>query len=171
MRSPLPAGVHPETPGPGQESVWDYPRPPRLERSTKHVVVRVGGVVVAETDQAWRVLETSHPPTWYLPRPSVGPTLLVPSAANGTVCEWKGPATYWDLVVPGRPVVRAAAWSYEHPTASFRPITGHLGFQPGTLTCEVDGEVARAQQGGFYAGWITDDVVGPFKSGPGSWGW
>jgi uncharacterized protein (DUF427 family) len=192
MKSSLPAGVRPETPGPGQESVWDYPRPPRLERSAKQVIVRVGAVVIAQTDRAWRVLETSHPPTWYLPRDSILEQSLIRSSASSTVCEWKGAATYWDVVAPGQDVVapgqdvvapgqdvtapgesvrRAAAWSCERPTAPFREIAGHLAFDPGKLVCEVDGETVRPQQGGFYAGWITDDVVGPFKGGPGSYGW
>ncbi len=174
MRSPLPANVRPQTPGPGQESVWDYPRPPRLERSGKLVVVRAGELVVAETRAAWRVLETSHPPTWYLPRAAVLERRLTLSTHPSTHCEWKGAATYWDVNLddadPDR-VLLAAAWSYQHPTRTFGEITGHLAFDPNVLTCEVDGERVRPQEGGFYAGWITDDVVGPFKGIPGSWGW
>ncbi|MET3804446.1 uncharacterized protein (DUF427 family) [Nakamurella sp. UYEF19] len=170
MRSSLPRGVVPQTPGPGQESVWEYPRPPRLEQSRKTVVVRVGDVVLARTGEAFRVLETSHPPTWYLPLASVRPDLLRLSRHPSTTCEWKGAATYWDVLAGSGPL-EAAAWSYERPTKAFRDITGHLAFDPNVLTCEVDGEVVRAQEGGFYAGWITDDVVGPFKGIPGSWGW
>lgn len=169
--TPLPRDVVPVAPGPGQESVWDYPRPPRLERSGRRVVVRAGGIVVADTTSAFRVLETSHPPTWYLPRADVREGVLVRSNAPSTTCEWKGGATYWDVVVADGPPLTTAAWSYQRPTRPFRDITGHLAFSPSLLACEVDGEAVRPQQGGFYAGWITDDVVGPFKGQPGSWGW
>lgn len=159
-----------ETPGPGQESVWDYPRPPACVRSGRHVLVRLGGAVVADSRRAFRVLETSHPPTWYLPRDDVADGVLQPSATGSTFCEWKGDATYWD-VAAGGDVVRGAAWSYEHPTAGFEAITGAVTFYPSRFECVVDGERVRPQEGGFYGGWITDDVVGPFKGGPGTWGW
>ncbi|KZF08026.1 hypothetical protein A2J03_21985 [Rhodococcus sp. EPR-157] len=162
--------VTPQVPGPGQESVWDYPRPPRLEQSNRLITVRFQGVLVAETREAWRVLETSHPPTWYIPRDDVAANSLRPSEARSTHCEWKGAATYWD--VNGHDAVSTgAAWSYETPTERFLPITGHLAFSPSRLECEVDGERATPQEGGFYEGWITSDVVGPFKGIPGSWGW
>ena len=162
--------VRPEIPAAGQESVWAYPRPPRLVRSDREVVVRAGDQVVARTGEAWRVLETSHPPTWYLPRSSVLESALSPSARASTTCEWKGAATYWDVLGPdGRH--DGAAWSYQRPTAGFRPITGHLAFLATEFQCTVDGELVRPQPGGFYGGWITDDVVGPFKGIPGSWGW
>jgi uncharacterized protein (DUF427 family) len=121
---------------------------------------------VADTAAAYRVLETSHPPTWYVPRSDVTPGALTPSRTPSTWCEWKGAATYWD--VAGHV---AAAWSYEHPTGGFGEIAGCLAFSPALLRCEVDGELVRPQPGGFYAGWITDDVVGPFKGGPGTRGW
>ncbi|MGN6607921.1 MAG: DUF427 domain-containing protein [Jatrophihabitans sp.] len=160
----------PEPAGPGQESVWDYPRPPALVPSTRRIVVRAGddadAPLIAETTAAFRVLETSHPPTWYLPPASVTPGMLTRSSARSTVCEWKGAATYWDVAG-----LRAAAWSYETPTPGFAAIRGHLAFDPARLACFVDGERARPQEGGFYAGWITSDVVGPFKGVPGSWGW
>jgi len=162
--------VTPLQPGPGQESVWDYPRPPRLEHSNRLITVRFGGILVAETREAWRVLETSHPPTWYIPRDDVAADALRRSAALSTHCEWKGAATYWDVVC-GDAVSEGAAWSYETPTEQFLPITGHLAFSPSRLECEVDGERATPQEGGFYEGWITSDVVGPFKGIPGSWGW
>ncbi len=155
--------------------MWDYPRPPRLEASTKLVVVRLGEVEVARTRGAYRVLETSHPPTWYLPRADVSQAALARSSAGGTVCEWKGLATYWDVFDPkvaaGQEVRRAVAWSYERPTAGFTAIAGYLSFLPAELECEIDGERVRPQQGGFYGGWITDDVVGPFKGVPGSRWW
>ena len=163
--------VKPITPGPGQESVWDYPRPPALERSDRHVVVRAGSVVIADSTSAWRVMETSHPPTWYLPRADVDEQYLRRSAARSSVCEWKGAATYWDVVLPGRPVIQSVGWSYERPTPAFVPITGYLSFMPGQIDCSIDGERVLPQSGGFYGGWITGDVVGPFKGEPGSWGW
>ena len=159
-----------EVPGPGQESVWDYPRPPACVPSDRHVVVRHGGVLVAETSGAYRVLETSHPPTWYLPRADVVAPLRR-SGARSTLCEWKGAATYWDVLDTAAGAVEAAAWSYETPTSGFAAITGYLTFYPSVFECSVDGERVRPQEGGFYGGWVTDDVVGPFKGIPGSWGW
>jgi uncharacterized protein (DUF427 family) len=157
-------------PAPGQESVWDYPRPPRLERSAKHVVVRLGGVVVADTTAAWRVLETSHPPVWYVPRSDVAAGTLEPTGRT-SYCEFKGTADYWTVRAGGE--VRAdAAWSYPRPSPGFEAMTGAVAFYPGRMDgCTVDGEVVRPQAGGFYGGWITDDVVGPFKGEPGTWGW
>jgi uncharacterized protein (DUF427 family) len=160
---PLPAG-------PGQESVWDYPRPPRLERSTRRVRVVFAGVVVAETTRAWRVLETSHPPTWYVPREDVTSGCLRP-AAGGSFCEWKGGAVYFDVVAGGR-VAPRAAWSYPDPTPAFAPIRDAVAFYATALdACTVDGQPVTPQPGGFYGGWITPDVVGPFKGEPGSRGW
>ena len=157
-------------PGPGQESVWDYPRPPRIERSAETVEVRLGGRTVATTGASYRVLETSHPPTYYLPRGAFAEGVLRPVAGT-TVCEWKGRATYFDVVTPGRAAERAA-WTYPTPTPGFAALLDHLAVMPGLVDeCVVDGEVVRAQDGGFYGGWITDRVVGPFKGAPGSWGW
>ena len=150
-----------EIPGPGQESVWDYPRPPACLLSARHVVVRVGDFVVADSTRAYRVLETSHPPTWYLPRADVDEAAVTPSRSTSTWCEWKGAATYWD--VRG---VLGSAWSYEQPTRGFGAIAGFMTFYPSRFECSVDGERVRPQDGGFYGGWITDDVVGPFKGGP-----
>ncbi len=155
-----------EQPGPGQESVWDYPRPPACLPSDRLVVVRREGEVVAESRGAWRVLETSHPPTWYVPPGDVADGVLVRSAARSTWCEWKGAATYWDVAG-----LEAGAWSYEDPTPGFVDITGYLAFSPARLECTIDGERVRPQDGGFYGGWITDDVVGPFKGAPGTLGW
>ncbi|MCW2604618.1 MAG: hypothetical protein JWN61_2753 [Pseudonocardiales bacterium] len=160
----------PIVPGPGQESVWDYPRPPACLPSTRLIVVRSGGAAVAESTAAFRVLETSHPPTWYVPRADVAAGTLRPSGTRPTWCEWKGQATYWDVVGPDR-IAAGAAWSYESPSRGFESIAGYLAFDPAVLECFVDGEQARPQEGGFYAGWITDDVVGPFKGIPGSQGW
>lgn len=138
--------------------------------SDKHVVVRLGDVVVADTRRAYRVLETSHPPTWYVPLADVDATLLRRSPRDGSWCEWKGAATYWD-VVTAEQTVEAQAWSYEQPTPGFTAIAGALTFYPSAFDCTVDGERVRPQEGGFYGGWITDDVEGPFKGGPGTWGW
>jgi uncharacterized protein (DUF427 family) len=153
-------------PAAGQASVWDYPRPPALVASDRRVVVRAGDVLIADTRAAYRVLETSHPPTWYLPRADVEPDMLQPSRARSTWCEWKGAATYWDVLD-----LPAVAWSYEQPTVGFEPITGYVTFYPSRLECEIDGERVEPQPGGFYGGWITPDVVGPFKGGPGTLGW
>jgi uncharacterized protein (DUF427 family) len=139
--------------------------------STRRVRVTLGGQTLADTRAAWRVLETSHPPTWYLPPADVADGVLTRSDARSTFCEWKGAATYWDVRVADGRLLEAAAWSYERPTAGFAPITDHLAFSPARLECWVDDEHARPQEGGFYAGWITDDVVGPFKGGAGTVGW
>lgn len=159
----------PDVPGPGQESVWDYPRPPRLERSDEHVVVRVGEHVVADTHHAWRVLETSHPPTYYVPRGDVDEALLVPSARR-TSCEWKGRASYADLVVDGRRLPDACWW-YDAPTEAFTDLAGAVAFYPELVTATVDGEEVRGVPGGFYGSWVTSRVAGPFKGAPGTEWW
>lgn len=160
----------PEAPGPGQESVWDYPRPPRLERVRRHLRVVFAGRVVADARQAWRVLETSHPPSYYIAPTDVDPSLLR-AAAGASFCEWKGTARYFDVAVGGRVAARAA-WAYPEPTAAFAAIRDHLAFYPAAMDqCSVDGERVRPQPGGFYGGWITSDLVGPFKGEPGTAGW
>ena len=157
-------------PGPGQESVWDYPRPPRVERSGKQVVVVLGGVEVCRTTAAFRVLETSHPPTWYLPVDDWRPGSLQP--AQGTsFCEWKGVARYLDVVGGERRESRVA-WTYPDPVAAYDVLLGTVAVYPGRMdACTVDGQTVRPQEGGFYGGWVTDDVVGPFKGAPGTMGW
>ena len=165
--------AHPQRiePGPGQESVWDYPRPPRLEPTTALIRVVHGGRVVAETGRALRVLETSQPPGIYIPPTDVDLTLLRPSPQH-TFCEWKGSASYHHLVVPGAEPVVDACWSYEHPTDAFHPIAGYLAFYPQRVdACFVDEEQVQANEGSFYGGWITSSIVGPFKGGAGTWGW
>jgi uncharacterized protein (DUF427 family) len=160
----------PDPVGPGQESVWDYPRPPRVEPSAALVEVVLGGSVVASTRSAVRVLETSHPPTWYLPVSSFAEGALRP-AAGSSWCEWKGAAHYFD-VVAGVVVAARAAWGYPDPTPGFRALRDHVAVYPGAMDrCTVDGEVVVPQPGGFYGGWVTADVAGPFKGGPGSAGW
>lgn len=160
----------PETPGPGQESVWDYPRPPRLEPFTGHIAIELGRQVIAATDHGWRVLETSHPPTYYLPRSAFRDGVLR-GAAGTSWCEWKGQARYYDLVTDAK-VAAKAAWSYSDPTPGFEPIAGAIAVMAAMVErCAVDGETVVPQPGGFYGGWITSSVVGPFKGVSGSQGW
>jgi len=169
MRRHLPRGVHPEPPGPGQESVWDYPRPPRLEANTRHLLVVLGGEVVAETRGGYRVLETSHPPVYYFPPEDCAPGALVP-VDGSSFCEWKGQASYWSLQQPER--ITDVAWSYPAPTAAFAAIAGHLAFYAQKVEeCWVDDEQVQPNPGSFYGGWITSRVVGPFKGGTGTQGW
>ena len=157
-------------PGPGQESVWDYPRPPALVPSAEHVRVVLGGVVIADTRAALRILETSHPPTYYLPVADFRPGALR-AASGGSFCEWKGEASYVDLLGGDQVAVRAG-WSYPTPTADFAALVDHVAVYPGAVdACTVDGEVVRPQPGDFYGGWVTDRVVGPFKGEPGTRFW
>ena len=159
-----------DMPGPGQESVWDYPRPPRQETERRLVRVVLAGVELARSQCAERVLETSHPPTYYLPPQDVRMDLLVP-AASSSFCEWKGRATHWDAVIDGRRHERVA-WSYGQPSQRFASLAHHLAFYLGALDAGYVGdERARPQPGQFYAGWITSWVVGPFKGEPGTEGW
>jgi uncharacterized protein (DUF427 family) len=150
--------------------VWDYPRPPSAVVTPRHVVVEAGGHVVADSTRAVRVCETSHPPVFYVPRADLAEDLLE-RAADGSWCEWKGLATYWDLVLDGGRRA-GAGWSYEQPSPGFEHLRGAIAFYPGRVDrALVDGELVRPQPGGFYGGWITDEVAGPFKGGPGSSGW
>jgi uncharacterized protein (DUF427 family) len=158
------------TPGPGQESVWDYPRPPRLEDSPKHIQVVFNGIVIADTLRAKRVLETSHPPTYYIPPEDIKMEFLTLTKRT-TWCEWKGQAAYYTITV-GDKQARNAAWFYPRPAPSFEVIENHIAFYPSLMdTCYVDGERVRTQAGDFYGGWITRDIVGPFKGEPGTMGW
>lgn len=159
----------PDVPGPGQESVWDYPRPPRLEPTAEHVLVRVDGITVADTRRASRVLETSHPPTYYVPRADVDTTLLVPTPRR-TSCEWKGCASYADLVVGDRRI-GDACWWYDDPTPAFAAIAGAVAFYPERVEATVDGERVTGVPGGFYGSWVTSRVAGPFKGAPGTEWW
>lgn len=160
----------PDPVGPGQESVWDYPRPPRLEPSGRRIQLEFGGVRIADTRAAQRVLETSHPPVYYVPPEDVRMDLLEASPRT-SYCEWKGVARYWTIRV-GSARSEDAAWSYPSPTPGFEAIRDHLAFYPSRVdACFVDGERVAAQPGDFYGGWITADVVGPFKGDPGSGGW
>ncbi len=165
MRRPTPA-----TPGPGQESVWDYPRPPRLEAFVGSITIELGGETIAATTRGWRVLETSHPPTYYLPRESFTAGVLR-ETGGASWCEWKGQASYYDLVTAQRGAPRAA-WTYLDPTPGFVDLRGAIAVMAAQVDrATVNGEQVTPQPGGFYGGWVTDSVVGPFKGIPGSMGW
>ena len=155
--------------GLGQESVWDYPRPPRLERSTRRVRVELDGMVIADTTAALRILETSHPPTYYVPPDDVVWDLLV-RASGDSWCEWKGRAAYWTVETATARVERGA-WSYGAPRPPFEDLVDHVAFYPAQFRCRLDDELVTPQPGGFYGGWVTSEVVGPFKGGPGTMGW
>ena len=157
----------PDPPAPGEESVWDYPRPPRLERVCERLRVVLGGAVVAETGDGWRVLETSHPPTYYFPPTDLAEGVLGPPKRAG-VCEWKGRAVLFD-VMAGCRWAESAAWAYPDPTPGFRAIANHVAFYAGLMdACYVGDRPAEPQPGGFYGGWITPGLRGPFKGGPGT---
>ena len=152
------------------ESVWDYPRPPRLEATDRLIVIRHAGLILAESRRALRVLETSHPPVYYVPPDDVDVSMLE-EAPGQSFCEWKGVARYWDVVVTGERIERAA-WSYPKPVPEYSAMQDHLAFYADRFDeCSVGGEVVRPQPGSFYGGWITSDLIGPFKGGPGSTGW
>jgi uncharacterized protein (DUF427 family) len=155
-----------------QESVWDYPRPPRLEPTGRHLRVVHAGVVVAETRRGMRILETSHPPVYYFAPNDVATKFLRPSARRGTFCEFKGVASYWDLVMEGLPRLPGVAWSYASPSAAYAALKDHFGFYASMVDeCWVDEERVSAQPGNFYGGWITSHVKGPFKGAPGTMAW
>jgi uncharacterized protein (DUF427 family) len=158
-----------DAPGPGQQSVWDFPRPPALVPETREIVVCWGGLEVARTRGAVAVCETAHPPTYYLPLVDVNAALLL-AAGGGSVCEWKGPARYWHLVDGTRRLQRVA-WSYPHPLAGAEALADKLAFYAHDLDCSVGGQPVTPQEGGFYGGWITPDLAGPFKGGANSAGW
>ena len=159
-----------QQPGPGQESVWDYPRPPAVRPTAEHVQLWLGGQLVADTRAALQVLETSHPPTYYLPRAAFAEGVLR-SAPGSSYCEWKGTAAYLDIVAGDR-VAERAAWFYPAPSPRFAELVDHVAVYPAALDrCTVDGELVQPQPGGFYGGWITSRVVGPFKGAPGTLGW
>jgi uncharacterized protein (DUF427 family) len=158
------------TPGPGQESVWDYPRPPRLEDSSNHIQVVFNDVIIADTHQAKRVLETSHPPSYYIPPDDIRLEYFH-RTPRSSFCEWKGQAAYYTIVV-GDQRAEDAAWFYPNPTPAFAAIKDYVAFYPSRMqACYVDGERVQAQPGDFYGGWITSNIVGPFKGGAGTWGW
>ena len=153
------------------ESVWDYPRPPRLEPSARRIRVVFGGITIVDSRRALRLLETSHPPTYYIPRSDVIDGHLRAAAGARTFCEWKGQASYFDVIAGDR-VAPRAAWTYPDPAAAYAALRDHLAFYPDPMdACFVDDERVVPQPGSFYGGWITSDIVGPFKGGPGTTGW
>ena len=157
-------------PAPGQESVWDYPRPPRLEAFSSKIEIIFEDVKIADTTSSYRVLETSHPPVYYLPPEDIQMQYLI-AVEGSSFCEWKGVAKYYDLVF-NEHCIQKAAWYYPQPTPDFEPITNYVAFYAGVMSaCYVDGELVTPQPGGFYGGWITSNIVGPFKGEPGTWGW
>lgn len=167
---PMSQRPHPDPTSPGQESVWGYPRPPALRLCAVDIRVVLGGRTICETDRSWQVLETSHPPTYYLPRSSFVEGSLL-DAPGASFCEWKGAACYLDVIGGGR-IAHRAAWFYPSPTPNFAELAGHVALYAGEMDgCFVDGERVVGQPGGFYGGWVTSAVAGPFKGVPGSSGW
>lgn len=163
----------PITPEHGQESVWNYPRPPRLEDTSKLIEIfyslDLDRIAIAKTNNAKRVLETSHPPVYYIPREDINLDYLI-SAEGSSFCEWKGLAIYYSLKINEK-LLEKIAWSYPNPTETFIDIKDHIAFYPQKLDCYVAGEKVIPQPGGFYGGWITSDIVGPFKGDRNSIGW
>ena len=161
---------HIEIPGPGQESVWDYPRPPRVEVVASCIRVEFAGVVLAESGRAYRVLETAGPPVYYLPQNDIQMQYLQTSP-HTSLCEWKGIGKYWSVQVGERRAVNAA-WGYPLPWAGYEVIQDCLAFYAGLMdACYVGEQRALPQPGHYYGGWITPDIVGPFKGGPGTESW
>ncbi len=157
-------------PGPEQESVWDYPRPPRLEDSSRHIRVVFNGVTIADTRRAKRVLETSHPPAYYIPPEGIRMDYFTPTSRS-TYCEFKGAARYYTIAVGDR-TAENAAWSYPQPSPGYENLRDYIALYPGRMdACYVNEEQVQAQPGDFYGGWITSDIVGPFKGGAGTLGW
>ena len=157
-------------PGPNQESVWDYPRPPRVEDTDKHIEVFFNDILIADTTDAKRVLETSSPPVYYLPEEDIEMKYFIKSEGK-SFCEWKGVASYYTIKVHDKTAVNAA-WYYPDPSPAYISIKNYIAIYPQKMdACFVDGEIARPQSGEFYGGWITSDIVGPFKGEPGTEGW
>ena len=153
-----------------QESVWDYPRPPRVDPVSEHITVTHLGKELVSTNQSVRVLETSHPPTYYIPIADFAEGVLVPVDGQ-TYCEFKGAASYYDVVVGSTRIPRAA-WTFENPTKGFEALSGRVALYASKVDrCTVGEEVVQAQEGDFYGGWITSKIVGPFKGAPGTLGW
>jgi uncharacterized protein (DUF427 family) len=153
----------------GEESVWDYPRPPVCVDDSREVIVQLDDLVIAKTSKAVRVLETASPPTFYIPQSDVNLEHLKQTPGS-SFCEWKGAATYWSLD-SGDNQIKNVGWSYESPSPRFASIRGFLSFYPAKLICTVDGERVRPQPGGFYGGWVTDEIIGPYKGESGTGGW
>ena len=155
---------------PKKESVWDYPRPPRVEPTARRIRVTFEGETIADTRRAFRVLETSHPPVYYIPPEDVRWDFLS-SSDHRTYCELKGTAHYWTVRVGERKAFNGA-WSYPSPQAGYEAIQNHLAFYVHLMdACYVDDEEVEPQPGGFYGGWITSDIIGPFKGQQGTEAW
>ncbi|CEJ46318.1 DUF427 domain-containing protein [Umezakia ovalisporum] len=160
----------PIPPQPGQESVWDYPRPAILQDTDKHLKVICNGIILGETTRGKRVLETSHPPTYYFPPEDIKLEYLVETPRKN-ICEWKGAYQYYHIHI-GDKQIKYAAWRYFAPTPNFLSMEKYYGFTAALMdACYVNGQLVIPQAGDFYGGWITADIVGPFKGGPGTWGW
>lgn len=160
----------PIPPGPDQESVWDYPRPPKVEDVNKHIRIIFNNQLIVDTQRAKRLLETSHPPNYYIPPEDIRTDYLM-QTAHSSFCEWKGRANYYTLQVGDR-TAENVAWYYPEISSSYKELEGYVSFYPGPMdACYVDDEKVQPQAGNFYAGWITRDIVGPFKGGPGTLGW
>jgi uncharacterized protein (DUF427 family) len=152
------------------ESVWDYPRPPALDRCMRRVRIELAGVTIADSSAALRVLETSHPPTIFIPPGDIAAECLQPGQGR-SLCEWKGMAAYFDVAAGDRREP-AAAWTYHEPAERYAALRDHVAFYPGRMdACWLDEELVEPQPGDFYGGWITSDLVGPFKGAPGTLGW
>ena len=155
-----------------EENVWDYPRPPALKPDSRHVRVEFAGEVIADSNRTLRILETSHPPTFYIPPDDIRMDLLEAVPDYETFCEWKGVAQYWSIRVAELQVSPKAAWSYASPRKTYAALKDHLCFYPSRVTaCYVGDAQVQAQEGDFYGGWITPEIKGPFKGGAGTWGW
>lgn len=167
MMKPRPQPIPPQ---PGQESVWDYPRPAILQDTDKHLKVICKGITLAETQRGKRVLETSHPPVYYFPAEDIQLQYFIENPRQ-LFCEWKGRYQYYDVKI-GDDLIQYAAWRYIDPTPAFESLETHYGFNASLMdACYVNDEQVKPQAGGFYGGWITSDVVGPFKGEFGTRGW
>lgn len=157
-------------PGPGQESVWDYPRPPAIEHFKGHLRIILNAQVILDSNSSYRILETSHPPTYYIPMGDFVEGVLIKTSGS-SYCEWKGMAEYYNLV-SGDKLIRKCAWGYPNPNSRFAQIKDHISVYAHMMeACFVNNELVQAQEGDFYGGWITSNIVGPFKGGEGTWGW
>ena len=160
----------PDPAGPGQQSVWDFPRPAIAQPSDAHVMIEHRGLVIADSRASIRTLETSHPPSYYFPPDAIAPGALRRTSGS-SFCEWKGHAHYWDVVAGGVTLAKVG-WSYPEPSRAFAMLRDHVAFYAGPFDrCSINGETVVPQPGGFYGGWITSAVSGPFKGVPGSMGW
>ncbi|MEM7181232.1 MAG: DUF427 domain-containing protein [Spirochaetota bacterium] len=158
-------------PGPGQESVWDYPRPPRLEKAAETLQVYCEKTLIAETNQGFRMLETSHPPVYYFPPEDIEQQYFQTNDMAYSFCEFKGKAVYHDFILNGKTIAKVA-WHYPQITGVYKGIENYWAFYPSKVeSCWVGKEKVQAQEGDFYGGWITTKIVGPFKGGTGTWGW